>query len=472
MSRDLDALALRVQLPAFPGTTVTTPARRLLDEGLGGVCLFGSNTADGPDAVSRFSEVVHSHGPVVVAVDEEGGEVTRLHAGKGSPYLGAATLGVLDDLDLTRDTAAALGAELASLGVTMTLGPVADVNSDPDNPVIGVRSFGTDPQRVAAHVAAWVSGCQSAGPAACAKHFPGHGDTRQDSHVALPVVTAGRDLLERRELVPFDAAVAAGVAAVMTSHIVVPALDHRAATFSPVVLGLLRERGFEGALVSDALDMAGASAGTGIPAAAVRAVAAGVDLLCLGADKDEALVRAVQAALVDAVRRGDLPVERLADAAARVDLLATREQGPADARPGTQPEAWRAAAGRALVREGRLPTLDGAEVVTVRTEANIAVGDVPWGVPPDRSYDAGALPAVPPGPPLVVQVRDAHRHPAVLAWLAELVGTGATVVLVEWGWAAPLPAALDAVPRLVPHGSTLPTVAAVADALRQAGWQR
>ena len=132
-----------------------------------------------------------------------------------------------DDLELTRAVGRAIGAELAALGITLDLGPVADVNSNPDNPVIGTRSFGADPRPTSrAHVAAWTAGLQSAGVAACAKHFPGHGDTGVDSHLALPRCwTSTWPCCAARELVPFAAAVDAGVAAVMTSHVVVPALD-------------------------------------------------------------------------------------------------------------------------------------------------------------------------------------------------------------------------------------------------------
>ena len=147
----VDELALRVQLPAFAGTTLPAEYAGLLAEGLGGVCYFGSNTADGPAAVAALSAAIRAANPrAVIAVDEEGGDVTRLHAMTGSPVLGPAALGAADDLWLTRETGRAIGAELAAVGVNLDLGPVADVNSNPDNPVIGTRSFGDDPERVAA----------------------------------------------------------------------------------------------------------------------------------------------------------------------------------------------------------------------------------------------------------------------------------------------------------------------------------
>ncbi len=144
---------------------------------------------------------------VIVAIDEEGGDVTRLEAATGSSYPGNAALGVVDDATLSERVAASLGAELAAAGVNLDFAPVADVNTNPQNPVIGIRSFGADADLVGRHVAAFVCGLQSAGVAACAKHFPGHGDTSVDSHLALPVV----DAVDSQALLPFHAAIEAGV---------------------------------------------------------------------------------------------------------------------------------------------------------------------------------------------------------------------------------------------------------------------
>ena len=467
MTTPLDELALRVQLAAFPGTTLTPEVADLLAAGLGGLCLFGSNTADGPEAVARLAAAVHAASPrAVVAIDEEGGDVTRLHVATGSPVLGPAALGAADDLALTRDTGRLVGAELAAVGVDLDLGPVADVNTNPDNPVIGTRSFGTDPRRVADHVVAWLQGLQETGVAACVKHFPGHGDTSTDSHLALPIVDVDLEVLAGRELVPFAAAVEAGVAAVMTSHLLVPHVDgDLPATLSPRVLALLRGRlGFTGTIVTDALDMAGVSDGRGIPEAAVLSLIAGADLLCLGADKDVALVREVQRALVAAVRSGRLPESRLVDAAARVDRVHRR----ASSSPAPTTDQL-AGARRAVTVEGRLPDLRGAAVVSIATRANIAVGDAAWGLPADECLD-------PSGPdrrlagagPLVVQVRDAHRRPEVGALVGDLAATR-PVVVVEWGWPGPYD---DRAPRICTRGSSLPAVAAVRELLASAGWDR
>ncbi|MDQ6523725.1 glycoside hydrolase family 3 N-terminal domain-containing protein [Nocardioides sp. LHD-245] len=466
------AQALRVQLASFAGPALPPEWAELLAEGLGGICLFGSNLAgSSSDAAALVGAIRGARADVLVATDEEGGDVTRLHPRSASPVPGAAVLGAVDSVALTRRVGAAVGAELAVAGIDLDLGPVADVNSNPDNPVIGTRSFGAEPALVARHVAAWVAGLQAAGVAACVKHFPGHGDTAQDSHLTLPVLPVGLDVARSRELVPFAAAVAAGAAAVMTSHILVPELDPSApATLSAPVLGLLRaELGYDGAIVSDALDMAGASAGRGIPEAAVLALAAGCDLLCLGPDQPAALVREVQAAVVAAVASGRLPRARLDDAAERVGRirrgLGAGGSGGGEDLPGAGELATAARA--ACVVEGVLPDLAGARLVSVETEANIAVGAGRWGLVPDLVAAGGD--ALPDGP-LVVQVRDAHRRPEVAAMLAAHPGP---LVVVEWGWPGPRAGWEDAPhARICTRGNGRPSIAAVTALLAEAGLRR
>ncbi|RYB95145.1 glycoside hydrolase [Nocardioides oleivorans] len=466
---DVRTLALQVQLPGFHGTALPDDYRALLAEGLGGICYFGSNTAGGPDSTRALSAAIAAANPLaVIAVDEEGGDVSRLHTLEPSPVLGAAALGGASDLRLTEAVGRWIGHELADVGITLDLAPVADVNCNPANPVIGTRSFGTRADDVAAHVSAWTRGLQATGVCACAKHFPGHGDTATDSHLALPRIDVDAATLAARELVPFAGVVQAGIASVMTSHIVVPAIDpDRPATLSPAVLRLLREDlGFDGVIVSDALDMAGASAETGIPEAAVLALAAGCDLLCIGPDKPAPLVEEIREAVVRAVDDGRLPLERLAEAAARVRVLSVLASEVDLAVPD---ERWQAeAAAFAMTVDGELPDLTGAEVVSVDTVANIAVGEVAWGITPDHRVDPEA-PAVPDGVPLVVQVRDAGRRPELLAFLRSLAEAGRTAVVVEWGW----PAAYDVgLARISTRGSSAPGVAAVTELLREAGWTR
>jgi beta-N-acetylhexosaminidase len=457
-------------MPSFTGPVLPDEWVGLLREGLGGICLFGSNIGDG-SGVPALTAAIHAANPAcVVATDEEGGDVTRLHALTGSPVPGAAVLGAAHDTVLTRAVGGLVGIDLAAAGVDLDLGPVADVNSNPDNPVIGTRSFAADPGVAATHVAAWVRGLQEAGVAACVKHFPGHGDTGEDSHLALPVLDVPLEALRRRELLPFAAAVAAGTRAVMTSHIVVPALDPGLpATLSPRVLALLRdELDFDGVIVSDALDMAGASAERGIPEAAVLSLAAGADLLCLGPDKPASLVGETQAAIARAVETGRLSLARLEEAAARVAALRTSPVALETAASDASPDALREAATRALIVEGDLPDLAGAPVVSIATEANIAVGDVPWGLGADVVVRPGERAPYAAGP-AIVQVRDAHRRPEVGAMLDRLVRAGATPVVIEWGWPGPRHGEFA---RICTRGYSRPGAEAVTELLRKAGWDR
>lgn len=204
------------------------------------------------------------------------------------------------------------------------------MNSNPDNPIIGVRAFGAETDLVARHTAAYIEGLQAAGVAACTKHFPGHGDTNVDSHHAMPRIDVDLDTLHQRELVPFRAAIAAGSKSVMSAHILLPALDPaRPATLSPRILtGLLREElGYDGLIVSDAVEMQAIAGTVGIERGSVLAIAAGADALCVGGGlADEGTVLRLRDALVKAVRDGELAEERLADAAARVRALAAWTQ--------------------------------------------------------------------------------------------------------------------------------------------------
>ena len=462
----LERLALGVLMASFEGPALTDDFAGLLAEGLGGICLFGSNIGTGTIAqVRTLTDAVREAGPqAVVCIDEEGGDVTRLHTRTGSPVLGAAALGAAGSLELTRTTGAAVAADLVAAGIDLDLGPIADVNSNPDNPVIGTRSFAAGPQQAADQVVAWIEGLQQGGIGACVKHFPGHGDTGQDSHLALPVLDAPLEVIGARELVPFEAAIKAGTVAVMTSHIVVPALDPALpGTLSAPVLALLRERlGFDGVIVSDALDMAGASATRGIPAAAVLSLAAGADFLCIGPDTPAALVREVQQTILAAVTDGRLTRQRLEEAVRRIAGLPRAASAP----PAPDPldvAAQVAAARSVLIVEGELPDLAGARVVSVSTPANIAIGEVPWGLDPDLMVTpADAL----PDGPLVLQVRDMHRRPDVLALLARVT---APAVVVEWGWPGPYDGPL---PRICTRGFSRPGAVAVAAVLHEAGWRR
>ncbi|WP_255461125.1 beta-N-acetylhexosaminidase [Glaciihabitans sp. INWT7] len=448
-SRPSRATTAGILLPGFVGHALPDWLAVRLRGGLAGVCLFGQNIVSAAQ-LSELTAAIRAANPLaVIAVDEEGGDVTRLHDRVGSPYPGNAILGRTDDVDYTKAIATTVGWELRRAGCTLDFAPDVDINSNPDNPVIGVRSFGTDPSLVARHSAAWVAGLQATGIAGSAKHFPGHGDTALDSHLALPVIDRSLDQLRDRELAPFVAAIAAGVRTIMTSHIMVPQLDAQSpATFSPTVLGdlLRRELGFDGVIVTDALDMAGASGEIGIPEAAVRAVAAGCDLLCIGTENTADQLDDIEQVLADAVASGRLDPGRLADASARVRRLARDSEEEARHIPLPAYEADLRFSLERTAASFDTAAFDTAAhriepdraIVVLETEANIAVGACPWG-PVAAGAEAivvrdGETLHLLPGVQPVIVGRGNHRRAWVRSLIDEVRRQHPSTFVVEMGW--------------------------------------
>ena len=310
-------------MAGFAGPSLPAELRALAREfSLGGVVFFKRNVED-PEQVADVAREIRELGPEDedapwVAVDQEGGRVARFKRPftEWPPML---TLGRSGDDGLARRFARALATELSAVGVTLDFAPVLDILTNVRNPAIGDRALAEDGALVARLGAAIVEELQGAGLAACGKHFPGHGDTAVDSHHELPIVEHGPDRLRAVEFGPFRAAIAAGVASMMTAHVLVPALDEEypATLSSRIVRPLLREElGFEGVIFTDDMEMKAIAAHHGVPQAAVRAIAAGVDgvLVCSG---DIDLQAATLEALVHAVEDETLPFARVEDALAR-----------------------------------------------------------------------------------------------------------------------------------------------------------
>jgi beta-N-acetylhexosaminidase len=443
--RGLRRLAAGTLLVAFQGTTAPGWVLDELADGLGGVTLFGFNVAD-PDQLTSLTAALRSAGEPVISLDEEGGDVTRLAYHVGSPYPGNAALGAVDDPELTHRVYRAIGSELAACGVNLDMAPDADVNTEADNPVIGTRSFGSDAPLVARHTVAAVKGLQSVGVAACVKHFPGHGATRVDSHLSIPVVDVTPEVLRARELVPFRAAIEAGARSFMTAHVSVPALTGSTpATLSSAALTeLLRgELGYDGVVVSDALDMHAITKSVGLAGGAVLSLAAGSDLLCLGPQPDYDDVRHIIDEIVAAVGDGRLPPARLEEAAARLQAL--RAWFGSGARAAVEHNVIGLHAARRAVRlTGATEPLVEPLVIEVDTPPTIAVGDVPWGVGPwlpdaeivrvkPVDADVPVLVAKAAGRSLVVVVKDAHRNEASRTLVSALVAARPDATVIEMG---------------------------------------
>lgn len=428
-SDEITALVDRCLLVGMSGTTPDPRFRDWVAGGLGGVILFAGNIEDRDQLTELCTDLRATGTNLLVATDDEGGDITRLHTRSGSPTPGNLALGAIDDLDLTRATARSIAAELLTAGVNLDLAPTVDVNTCPDNPIIGTRSFGADPELVARHSVAYVAGLHDAGIAGCAKHFPGHGDTSVDSHLDLPVVNGELE----PHLIPFRAVIEAGIDAIMCAHIHYPALDDAPATLSHRILtGLLRdELGFDGAIITDSLTMAAISDRVGLAEGSVLALAAGADLLCMNSDPLEQL--AARDHVVEAVHRGRLPVERLQEAAERVLALSTGRIPHADVEPGP---SWTGELARRILH------VDLTDDLTAGTPYVIEIAPPRPGIEPsaaslleilrardarvdgirlhgdhssstsDRDTVLGALSGDARERPVVLVVNDAHRKPA------------------------------------------------------------
>lgn len=428
---------------------VATPAEVVAKYGLGGVIYFGwsDNIAD-PGQVQRLSNGLQRAAmatptgiPLDLSTDQETGRVARIGP-PATEFPGAMALGAGGDPARTQAVFEVTGRELRAMGISTDYAPDADVNLNPDNPVIGVRSFGARPELVAAHVAAAVEGLHTGGVGAAAKHFPGHGDTGTDSHTALPVIHHTHSQWRELDEPPFSAAIAAGVDEIMTAHIAFPELDPSGdpATLSvPILGGLLRdELGYDGLVITDSLQMAGVRARYEDGEVAVRALEAGVDLLLMPADPD-----AAPRAVLEAVRTGRISEERLQTSVRRVLGM----------------KFDRGLISRSLTEVAALSAIGCAEHLRVAEEAAVAavsllrddrrllpLGErsvLVIGVDPGpraalraaleasghSARDAGLPADIDPAEIVVLLVADIHQHRNIEALVAMLAPTGSLIVV-------------------------------------------
>lgn len=491
-----------VLLPSFVGTRPPAWVEDAARAGLAGVVYFAHNTPD-LDTTAQLSARLHAVAPhLLIAIDEEGGDVSRLQAGQGSALPGASALGAVDDVELTTEVGRALGRLLVATGIDLDLAPSLDVNSNPANPVIGSRAFGATAAQVTRHGVAFIHGLHAGGAGACAKHFPGHGATSVDSHLALPVLDDPWEVLVQRDLEPFVAALAPGpdglpgVDAVMTAHIVVSALGPGPATLEASVPQLLRSLGHQGPILTDALDMGAVLGADGIGETCVQALEAGADLLCLGTTldrDDEALYRQAVQSLGEAVLQGRISLDRLRQSARRTASLAeTLHQRRQNAGPRAAPheaEAALAALGmrvaeHAVATRGRVTALRGApDVIDLRVRFDHAAGRTAphiqnavlgsW--PEARLYDAAAwgdalmAELARSADPLVVIVREPAPGTVERAQLDALAKARPDLTVVHTGfadafdvWFTP-----ESEPRaILSHGTGRANAAAVVKILR------
>ena len=380
----------QVFMLGFEGTTLTSGNRALIhDLHLGGVTLFARNIENATQLARLNADLqtIADPVPLFVSVDQEGGLVVRVTDG-ATIFPGNMAVAATGDLDLARRLAQASATELLAMGINMSLAPVVDVNTNPLNPVIGVRSFGSDPEFVGRFGSATIDGLQSSGVSAVAKHFPGHGDTAVDSHHDLPVVPHPLERLDAIEFQTFRAAITSGVDGVMTAHVYLPTIEpeqDRPSTLSRAILtGLLRERlGFTGLILTDALDMGAIKRDRSAAAAAVDAFEAGADLLLVAGitREDRAHLGEGPPGLLAAVQSGRISEARLDASVLRV-LEAKAKRGIL---PGAAPR----------------PSTPSTDVLGSRRHRDLALDVARKAITLQRD-DAHALPLSPAQKALVV----------------------------------------------------------------------
>lgn len=349
----------------LPGTEVPPYLRELADKGLRSVCIYGENV-DSEEQLRNFvQEMREVLGPAaIIAIDEEGGEVTRVDYRSGSKFAGNGFLGQMNNLDLTARDGRLIAQRLRSLGVNLNLAPVADVNLQPANPVIGIRSFGDDQELVAEHVAAFVQAHEAAGVHTTLKHFPGHGNTLVDSHVGLPRVDGGLAELVATQMEPFRKGIAAGASAVMLGHLDL-GFSAPSSMSSEVVNYLRQDLNFDGIIVTDAIDMGALGPREELPKNALRALLAGVDIVCLG---PRTQVSELQEIVELANELGLNQSQAHADSLKRMTIF---HQNPVPRPSVFRDPVYPVGAINLSIQA---PT----KVLRFRSEANFAVGMVPW----------------------------------------------------------------------------------------------
>lgn len=440
-------------VPTVPGTTAAAGGAELVRQyHLGGVIYFTPNIRSA-DQLAALSDGLQRAAlsqppgiPLLIGTDQEGGIVSRL-AGIVTGYPDQMAAGATRDPALVRAQEQAIGSQLRALGVNLDYAPVADVNVDPANPVIGIRSFGSRPGLVSAMTAAAIAGFHAAGEAATAKHFPGHGDTNVDSHTGLPVIHHTLRQWWRIDAPPFQAAIRAGVDEIMIAHIEVPALDASgvpASLSSKIITGLLRGRlGYQGVITTDSLEMGGVMAGNSNAQIAVRAIQAGADQLLMPASLPVAYH-----ALLAAVRDGQISTARLDASVTRIIALKLArgiQAGPFTAGAASASEDTPADAGAASQLASRSITLvanrhigGGHRALPLAGRAVYVAGPLAGLLSPALggalARTGGRLVAAPAAArEIVVATQDATTDPAQVSLVRRLAATGKPVVVVATG---------------------------------------
>ena len=438
---DIDRLILSTFSPGFGGAVVPEWIKPWLENGLGSVTLFASNTPNFETASNLISEIRSYNPDVLIAIDEEGGDVTRLFVREGSRYPTPALLGQCDDEDLTFRSYSSMGAVLRSLGVDITYAPVADVVAYENNPIVGVRSFGMSSDVVNRHVLQAVQGLQSSGVSACVKHFPGHGAVLEDSHHDLPRIKLSKNDYERTHIEPFKNAIASGVSAVMIGHLIAECLDPNlpASLSSKILRDYLRsELGFKGLIVTDALDMGAIGGPAKIHESALNALTAGADLLCFSGmgDQSQFVVNSFDW-IQSAFNHGEISEDSFIESSQRIGEIRAKNLNSIKVEQNI--DYRELISGFEVLGDVELSS-SAINLVEIGTKPTIAAGDVSWGIHRElrsvginceiHASDAENLASK----KLVVAFRDAYRDGPLLATLNRLNQRFPDAIFVDMGW--------------------------------------
>lgn len=424
-------LVLKFLSPGFGGTELPDYIKQALDNGLAGITLFGSNTGDF-DLTKKLIASIRQHNPqCIISIDEESGDVTRIWAESGSPFPTPYLMGRVDDASLTEEVFSSLGSYLAELDIDVTFGPVLDLVVESKNPIVGIRSFGSDSALAARHGVAAIKGLARFGVNACPKHFPGHGNTLADSHHSTPEIASVYNHLEKNDLAPFNEVIKAGVNAIMVGHLVLAEVDDEPASLSKIwIKEILQGKfGFTGAVVTDALDMGALGGLPKIGASAIRAIDAGAHLLCLSGISDQ---RQILSDIKANVLEFDQDKLELAakEADKKIELLRRKPI----ASVGTLTFDLRGVDSGIIFTGSLEVQRSSVALLTLEADPTIAAGKISWGLH-SSLMDAGCQ----MGPfdlakTQIIQFRDAWRDSTVRGRLEMLLRDYPNAIFVDFGW--------------------------------------
>lgn len=422
---------LGILSPGFGGTEIPDYIRGYLEAGLGGITLFGSNTPDLITTAELIKEIRSINPDVIISIDEECGDVTRLWAKSGSPFPSPFAMGRVSDLSFTEAVFEQLGVNLAQLDIDLTFGPVLDLAVSNDNPIVGVRSFGADPELVSRHGAAAIRGLARSGVSMAPKHFPGHGQTSADSHLDLPTIDASLQELMQEDLLPFMAAIEEGAPAIMMGHLLIPSVDAKPVSLSEVWISeILRTRlEFHGVVVTDALDMGALGGLANIHLSAISAIRAGANLLCLSGIQDQSDLLARILNLADSELTNE-DLEKIYISKQKLQKLRGRGSKVSNPKPF---DTGRLVEGFEIFGSPRLE-VESTAVLSIGAEPTIAAGTISWGLEGSLTSLGHEITEFDTAKNQIVEFRDAWRDEKVLDRLLMLRAHHPTAIFVDFGW--------------------------------------